>query len=75
MQEVSCGYRQRFTHLPNTHWSFLVDGLDDKLFIVEGDVSDLAPWETDLWRQPEEAGIILNFTFCVVLFKAVNYLF
>ena len=30
----------------------LVDGLDDELLVVEGDVSDLAPGEADFWRQP-----------------------
>ena len=32
--------------------SFLVDGLDDKLLVVEGDVPDLAPREADLRTQP-----------------------
>lgn len=33
----------------NTYWSFLVDGLDDKLLVVEGNVSDFAPGKADLW--------------------------
>ncbi len=37
---------------PPTHWSFLVDRLNDKFLIVEGDVSYLAPWETNLGCQP-----------------------
>lgn len=32
-----------------TYWSFLVDGLDHKLFVIEGDVSDFTPGEADLW--------------------------
>ena len=32
--------------------SFLVDGFDDKLLVVEGDVPDLAPREADLRAQP-----------------------
>lgn len=36
-------------HWSKTYWCFLVDGLDDKLFIVEGNVSDFTPGEADLW--------------------------
>ncbi len=32
----------------SSYGSFLVNGLDDKLFIVERDVSDLGPWESNL---------------------------
>lgn len=34
-----------------THRRFLVNGFDDELFIVEGNVSDLAPGEANLWGQ------------------------
>lgn len=37
-----------------THWRLFVDGLDDELLVVEGDVSDLAPGESDLWGQSGE---------------------
>lgn len=37
----------------STYWSFLVDGLDDKLFVIEGNVPDFTPGEADLWWQPE----------------------
>lgn len=40
-------------HQSNTYWSFLVDGLDDKLLVVEGNVSDFAPGKADLWWKPE----------------------
>ena len=32
----------------HTHGSLLVDGFDDKLFVIEGDVSDLTPGEANL---------------------------
>ena len=37
-----------------TYGGFLVDGLDDKLLVVEGDVSDLAPRESDFGRHSVE---------------------
>lgn len=37
-----------------THRRLFVNGLDGKLLIVKGNVSDLAPGETDLWGQSEE---------------------
>ena len=37
-----------------TYWAFLVDGLDDKPFVIEGDVPDLTPGEANLWCQPKE---------------------
>lgn len=40
-------------------WAYrclLVDGLDDKLLVVERDVPDLTPREADLWGQPEVKG-------------------
>lgn len=41
-------YISSITHHSNTYWSFLVDGLDDKLLVVEGNVPDLTPGEADL---------------------------
>lgn len=49
----------------DTHGRLFVDGLDDKLLIVKGNVSDLTPRKTDLWGQSEEdsAGrVALNLT-------------
>lgn len=34
-----------------THRRLFVNGLDGKLLIVKGNVSDLTPGETDLWGQ------------------------
>ncbi len=34
-----------------TYRCFLVDGLDDKLLVIEGDVSDLAPGEANFWSE------------------------
>lgn len=42
-----------------TYGRFLVDGLDGKLLVVEGDVSDLAPGEAYLGRQPEENIVVM----------------
>lgn len=38
----------------DTHRRLFVNGLDDKLLIVKGNVSDLTPGEADLWGQSEE---------------------
>lgn len=38
-----------------THRGFFIDGLDDELLIIEGNVSNLAPGEANLWCQSEEA--------------------
>lgn len=46
-----------------THRRLFVDGLDDKLLIVKGNVSDLTPRKTDLRGQSEEDSarrVILN---------------
>lgn len=37
-----------------TYGCFFVDRFDDKLLIVERDVSNFAPREADLWRQPDK---------------------
>lgn len=37
-----------------THRRLFVNGLDGKLLIVERNVSDLTPGETDLWGQSEK---------------------
>ena len=42
---------------PLTHWSLLVNGFDDKLLVVEGDVPDLTPGEADLRTQPGKVGM------------------
>jgi len=34
-----------------THRGLLVDGLDDKLLVVERDIADLTPGEPNLWRE------------------------
>lgn len=34
-----------------TYRGLLVDGFDDELLVVEGDVPDLAPGEANLWGQ------------------------
>ena len=34
-----------------TYRSFLVNGLDDKFLVIKGDVTDLAPWEPNLWSE------------------------
>ena len=34
-----------------TYGSFLVNGLDDKFLVIEGDVTNLAPWEPNLWSE------------------------
>ena len=36
-----------------TYRGFFVNGLDDKLLVIERDVPDLAPWEANLWGQPK----------------------
>ena len=33
------------------HWGLLVDWLDDKLFVIEGDVADLTPGKPNLGGQ------------------------
>lgn len=38
----------------HTHRRFLVNGFDDKLFVIERDVSNLTPGKADLWCQPEK---------------------
>lgn len=38
----------------DTHRGLFVNGLDDKLLIVKGNVSDLTPGEANLWGQSEE---------------------
>lgn len=35
----------------DTHRCFLVDGFDDKLLVIERDVSNLTPGESNLWCQ------------------------
>lgn len=37
-----------------THWGLFINGLDDELLIVEGNVSDLAPGEANLRGESEE---------------------
>lgn len=37
-----------------TYRRLFVDGLDDKLLIIKGNVSDLTPGEANLWGQSEE---------------------
>lgn len=37
-----------------THCCLFINGLDDELLIVEGNVSDLAPGEANLWGESEE---------------------
>lgn len=32
--------------------SFLVDWFDEELLVIEGNISDLAPGEADLWGHP-----------------------
>lgn len=32
-----------------TYWGLLVNGLDDKLLVIEGDVSDFTPRKSNLW--------------------------
>lgn len=38
----------------DTHRCFLVNRFDDKLLIIERDVSNLTPGEANLWRQPDK---------------------
>lgn len=38
---------------PCTYRGLLVDGLNDKLFVIERDVPDFTPREANLWGQPE----------------------
>lgn len=43
--------KERCLGIVGTNRSFLVDGLDDKLLVAEGNVADLTPRESDLRRQ------------------------
>lgn len=48
-----------------THGRLFVNGLDGKLLIAKGNVSNLTPGETDLWGQSEEESVrtsLLNLT-------------
>lgn len=48
-----------------THRRLFVNGLDDKLLIAKGNVSDLTPGETNLWGQSEKESTrtsLLNLT-------------
>lgn len=38
------------------YWSFLVDWFDDELLVIEGNISDLAPREANLWSHPVKYG-------------------
>lgn len=35
----------------STYWSFLVNWLDNKLFIIKGDISNFTPWKSNFWSQ------------------------
>ena len=42
-------------HTPplHTYWCLLVNGLDHKLFVIEGNVSNFTPRKSNLWGKPE----------------------
>ena len=44
----------------HTHRCFLVNGFDDKLLVIERDVSNLTPREANLWCQPEKKTAVVN---------------
>lgn len=50
------GYKKTITprlESIETYGSLLVDGLNDKLFVIERDVPDFTPRKANLWGQPE----------------------
>ena len=48
----------------DTHRCFLVNGFDDKLLVIERDVSNLTPREANLWCQPEKKTAVVNNVHC-----------
>lgn len=60
-----------------THRGLFVDGLDGKLLIVEGNISDLAPGETDLWgqslgREHTDVNVIFDFKSPILEYYSVK---